>query len=160
MSSGICANIGESGAKLTQDASAWYRLQKAWEARLAMEGCRPLFNVADVSASVAFWRHALGFELTQQYEWEGRLAFAQLRRGEVEILLNGRGGDPTARRERPHYSEAVFYFRVDDVHTLFRDLTAKGYAPTAPETQVYGVDEMYLRDPDGYELSFTSPTLS
>lgn len=125
---------------------------------MAMQGYQPLFNVADVGASVAFWQGALGFELTQTFEWEGRLAFAQLRSGEVEIMLNGRGGDPAARRARPHFTEAVFYFRVDDVHALFRDLTAKGFAPTAPERQDYGLDEMYLRDPDGYELSFTSPT--
>jgi hypothetical protein len=40
------------------------------------------------------------------------------------------------------------------------DLTAKGFAPAAPERQDYGLDERYLRDPDGYELSSTSPTRS
>ena len=125
---------------------------------MAIQGHQPLFNVADVGASFAFWQGALGFELVLQLEFEGRLAFAQLRSGEVEIMLNGRGGDPADRLARPHYTEAVFYFRVDDVHALFRELTAKGFGPTAPETQAYGVDEMYLRDPDGYELAFTSPT--
>ena len=125
---------------------------------MAIQGYQPLFNVADVGASIAFWQGALGFELTQTFEWEGRLAFAQLTSGVVEVMLNGRGADPAARRARPHYSEAVFYFRVDDVHALFQDLTGKGFAPTTPERQDYGLDEMYLRDPDGYELSFTSPT--
>ncbi|MFI4973901.1 MAG: VOC family protein [Caulobacterales bacterium] len=123
-----------------------------------MQACRPLFNVADVEASLVFWRDKLGFEETHRFDWQGRLMFAQLRRGDVEIMLNGRGGDPAARRARPHYTEAVFYFRVDDVHALYSDLTAKGLAPTAPETQEYGLDEVFLRDPDGYELSFTSPT--
>jgi uncharacterized glyoxalase superfamily protein PhnB len=83
--------------------------------------------------------------------------FASLKRGDVEVMLNGRGGDPAPRRVRPHYTEAVFYFRVDDVHALHRDLAARGLAPTQPERQIYGVDEIYLRDPDGYELAFTSP---
>jgi uncharacterized glyoxalase superfamily protein PhnB len=125
---------------------------------MAIEGCQPLFNVADVGASVAFWQGALGFELVRTYEWDGRLMFAQLRSGATELMLNGRGGDPAARKARPHYTEAVFYFRVDDVHALRRDLVARGLAPTEPERQAYGLDEMYLRDPDGYELSFTSPT--
>ncbi len=125
---------------------------------MAMQGCRPLFNVADVEASLAFWRDALGFEVTQRYEWEGRLAFAAMRSGETEIMLNGRGGDAAARLARPHYTEAVFYFRVDDVRGLHRDLRSKGLDPSEVETQEYGLDEMTLRDPDGYELAFTSPT--
>jgi hypothetical protein len=36
-----------------------------------MDGCRPLFNVADVSASIAFWQGALGFEVTTRFEAEG-----------------------------------------------------------------------------------------
>ena len=123
-----------------------------------LQGCRPLFNVADVDASLAFWRDALGFEVTLRFEDGGRAMFAHLQSGETEVMLNGRGGDPAARRARPHYTEAVFYFRVDDVHALCRDLKAKGLTPTEPERQDYGVDEIYLRDPDGYELSFTSPT--
>ena len=123
-----------------------------------LQGCRPLFNVADVDASVAFWQSALGLEVIFRFEDEGRAMFAQLKSGETEIMLNGRGGDPVARRARPHYTEAVFHFQVDDVHALCRDLQAKGLAPTEPERQDYGVDEIYLRDPDGYELSFTSPT--
>ncbi|HEY1750894.1 MAG TPA: VOC family protein [Caulobacteraceae bacterium] len=122
-----------------------------------MDGCRPLFNVADVGASLAFWRDALGFTEVARFDYEGRLAFARLMRGETEVMLNGRGGDPAPRRARPHYTEAVFYFRVDDVHALHRELLAKGLAPTEPERQDYGLDEIYLRDPDGYELAFTSP---
>jgi glyoxylase I family protein len=125
---------------------------------MAMQGCRPLFNVADVGASMAFWRDGLGFEVTQTFEWEGRLAYAALRSGEAVVMLNGRGGDPAARRARGHYTEAVFYFAVDDVHALFADLKAKGLGPTEPESQEYGIDEIYVRDPDGYELCFTSPT--
>jgi catechol 2,3-dioxygenase-like lactoylglutathione lyase family enzyme len=125
---------------------------------MSLDGCRPLFNVADVDASLAFWRNVLGFEVVARFEDGGRAMFAQLRSGETEIMLNGRGGDPAARQARPHYTEAVFYFRVGDVHALYRDLKTKGLSPSEPETQTYGVDEIYLRDPDGYELSFMSPT--
>jgi hypothetical protein len=39
------------------------------------------------------------------------------------------------------------------------DIVASGrQAPTEPEAQAYGLDEVYLRDPDGYEHCFTSPT--
>jgi uncharacterized glyoxalase superfamily protein PhnB len=123
-----------------------------------MLACRPLFNVADVETSLGFWRDGLGFEETQRFEMHGRLMFAQLQSGEAVVMLNGRGGDPAARRARAHYTEAVFYFAVDDVHALHRELTTRGLSPTEPESQEYGIDEVYLRDPDGYELCFTSPT--
>lgn len=124
---------------------------------MTFSSCRPLFNVSDVAASVAFWRDMLGFKVTQEFEYEGALAFAQLSHGEAEIMLNGRGGDPAARKARAGYTDAVFYFRVESVHALRRDLVAKGAPVGEIEAQEYGLDEMILRDPDGYELAFTSP---
>jgi uncharacterized glyoxalase superfamily protein PhnB len=124
---------------------------------MTMQTCRPLLNVADIEASLKFWRDLIGFEEITRFESEGRLAFANLRSGEVELMLNARGGDPRARRARPHYTEAVLYFGVVSVHDLVRDLRAKGCEAPDPEAQEYGVDEIILRDPDGYEIAFTSP---
>jgi catechol 2,3-dioxygenase-like lactoylglutathione lyase family enzyme len=119
--------------------------------------CRPLLNVADVEVSLGFWRDLLGFEVVSRYEAEGRLAFAQLQSGDVELMLNFRGGDPERRRARPHYTEAVIYFGVASVHDLVRDLRAKHFDAPEPERQMYGVDEVTVRDRDGYEIAFTSP---
>jgi len=124
---------------------------------MTMQTCRPLLNVADIETSLRFWRDLMGFEEITRFEFEGRLAFANLRSGEVELMLNARGGDPQARRARPHYTEAVLYFGVVSVHDLVRDLRAKGCESPDPEAQEYGVDEIVLRDPDGYEIAFTSP---
>jgi uncharacterized glyoxalase superfamily protein PhnB len=122
-----------------------------------MQTCRPLLNVADVEASLGFWRDLIGFEVTTTYQAEGRLAFAQLASGDVQLMLNFRGGDPAARRARPHYTEAVLYFGVPSVHDLVANLRAKGFAAPDPERQMYGLDELTVRDPDGYEIAFTSP---
>jgi glyoxylase I family protein len=119
--------------------------------------CKPLLNVADIEASLAFWRDLIGFEVATRFEAEGRLMFANLRSGEVELMLNGRGGDPEPRRQRPHYTEAVLYLGVPSVHDLVRGLRAKGFDAPEPEAQEYGLDEVTLRDPDGYEIAFTSP---
>jgi catechol 2,3-dioxygenase-like lactoylglutathione lyase family enzyme len=124
---------------------------------MTIQSCRPLLNVADVEASLGFWRDLLGFEVVTRYQAEGRLAFAQLKSGDVELMLNFRGGDPAPRRARPHYTEAVIYFGVASVHGLVRDLRGKGFEAPEPERQIYGVDEITLRDPDGYEIAFTSP---
>jgi len=123
----------------------------------AITSCTPLLNVADVEASLAFWRDLIGFEVTYRYEPDGRLMFASLQSGEVRLMLNGRGGDPAARRARPHYTETVLSFAVPSVHALARDLRAKGFEAPAPVAESYGLDEIVMRDPDGYEIAFTSP---
>ena len=125
---------------------------------MAVQSCKPLLNVADIEASLTFWCDLIGFEVTTRFEHEGRVAFASLRSGEIELMLNARGGDPAPRRARPHYTEAVIYFGVASVHDLVRDLRARGFAAPDPETEQYGLDEITVRDPDGYEIAFTSPT--
>src|SRR5215469_16533436 len=102
--------------------------------------CTPLLNVADVESSLAFWRDLIGFEVTFRYEPDGRLMYASLQSGEVRLMLNGRGGDPAARRARPHYTEAVLNFAVPSVHQLVRDLRAKGFDAPEPEAESYGLD--------------------
>jgi uncharacterized glyoxalase superfamily protein PhnB len=122
-----------------------------------INSCTPLLNVADVEASLAFWQGLVGFEVTFRYEPDGKLMYATLQSGEVRLMLNGRGGDAAARQARPHYTEAVLYFGVPSVHQLVRDLRAKGFAAPEPTAETYGLDEVVVRDPDGYEIAFTSP---
>jgi uncharacterized glyoxalase superfamily protein PhnB len=124
---------------------------------MTVQTIKPLLNVADIEASLGFWRDLIGFEVTTRFEYEGRLGFANLRSGEVDLMLNARGGDPAGRRARPHYTEAVIYLGVPSVHALVADLRAKGFAAPEPERQDYGLDEVVVRDPDGYEIAFTSP---
>jgi len=124
---------------------------------MELQTCRVLLNVADIEASLGFWRDLVGFEVTTRFEHEGRLAYAGLKSGDVQLMLNARGGDPAPRRARPHYTEAVFYFGVPSAHELVRDLRAKGFDAPEPERQDYGLDEVVVRDPDGYEIAFTSP---
>src|SRR5215469_16412969 len=98
-----------------------------------IQTCRLLLNVADIEQSLGFWRDLLGFEVATTYEAEGRLAFAQLRSGDVQLMLNFRGGDPERRRARPHYTEAVIYLGVTSVSDLVRELRAKGFNAPEPE---------------------------
>ena len=124
---------------------------------MTIQTCRVLLNVADIEASLGFWRDLVGFEVDTRFEHEGRLAYAGLKSGEIVLMLNARGGDPAARRARPHYTEAVIYLGVRSVHEFVRALRAKGFDAPDPERQDYGLDEVVVRDPDGYEVAFTSP---
>lgn len=117
----------------------------------------PLLNVEDVSASLDFFRNALGFEVLQQAEDASGVIWAQVAHGDVVFMLN-RPDDIESghRRTRPSYGETVFYFTVPDIHAAHQELVEKGYAPGPVERQAYGVDEFTLRDPDGYEFAFAA----
>ena len=124
---------------------------------MEVTSCAPLLNVADIEASLAFWRDLLGFEVATRFESGGRLAFASLQAGEARLMLNAHGGDPAARKARPGYTDAVIYFSVASVRRLVDDLRAKGFDAPEPTREDYGVDEVLVRDPDGYEIGYTSP---
>jgi catechol 2,3-dioxygenase-like lactoylglutathione lyase family enzyme len=125
---------------------------------MTIKTSRTLLNVADIEKSLLFWRDLLGFAEEQRFDSGGRPVFVSLRSGDAHVMLNAHGGDPAARRARPHYTEAVLYFGVDSVHALASELRGKGQDVPEPESQSYGLDEFVLRDPDGYEIAFTSPT--
>ncbi len=117
----------------------------------------PLLNVEDVSASIDFFRNALGFEVERQFEDKSGLVWAQLTHGDVVFMINRPDqAKSDHRRVRPSYGETVFYFTVPDIHAAHQDLIEKGYDAGPIERQAYGVDEFTLRDPDGYEFAFAA----
>jgi len=118
----------------------------------------PLLNVEDVSRSILFYESLIGFEIVTDFEADGIAEWALLRAGEVEIMLNEGDADDSAQRRRmPPFSGPVLYFDVEDCQALHADLLSRGFRVESLEPQEYGVLEFRLRDPDGYELAFTSP---
>lgn len=118
----------------------------------------PLLNVEDVARSIQFYSDVAGFEVGQRYESDGTVVWAEIRCGNIVLMLNTPDGvDSSARRRQQSYRETVFYFGVDNARALHDDLQARGFAVGPVERQFYGSDEFLLRDPDGYELAFGSP---
>jgi len=125
---------------------------------MTIQSCRPLLNVVDCARSVMFYRDVLGFSVVDTFEADGAVAWALLKSGTAELMLNQNARAGTERQGRTGYTDVVLYFQVASVHALHRELVRHGAAPSEPEAQAYGVDELYVRDPDGYELAFTSPS--
>lgn len=124
-----------------------------------MNALTPLLNVTDATRSVSFYCEVLGLEIDRKFECDGKLVWAHLRKGAIQLMINA-SGERAARGERSGartYDDAVLYFSVDDAHKLHQDLESRGYEPGPVERQDYGLDEFTLRDPDGYELGFGSP---
>lgn len=121
----------------------------------------PLLNVRDVSRSLEFYTSVLGFSVLSKWESDGRIAWARIGSGQVELMLN----ESESARKRSvfeprqgseFFSELVLYFEVHDVDALHARLKSLDLSVTPPFDTHYGVREMHARDQDGYQLAFTS----
>jgi len=124
---------------------------------MSITGIVPLLYVRDGEASLAFYRDLLGFELVQRAGEDAGYLFAQLKSGAASLMINSMpgSGHTTAL---PDDFGCVLYLNAEDVHALCTELRAKGVEVADPEPQEYGLDQLWLRDPDGYQLCITSPT--
>ena len=60
------------------------------------------------------------------------------------------------RCARPDYSDLVLYLYVEDAPTCWRELQSLGVPGRHVGPQDYGLDEVWLRDPDGYHIIVAS----
>ena len=121
----------------------------------------PLLNVEDVQRTFDFYKRNLGFEIVETWGDADDPSGGAMSNDGVLILVNRPSAPGTeARKGRPTGTDAVFYFGVDDVFTMRARLVARGVAVSDIEPTSYGVDEFHAYDPDGYELAFTSPTVT
>jgi catechol 2,3-dioxygenase-like lactoylglutathione lyase family enzyme len=127
----------------------------------------PLIQVYDMNAALAFYRGALGFEIVQSSREvetrEGRFShWCWLRLGGAHLMLNtayDEGERPPERdpaREAAHRDTGLF-FDCPDPDAVAAVLEAKGIAVRGPKDASYGMRQVYVSDPDGYELCFQRP---
>ena len=120
-------------------------------------GLVPLLNVEDVGRSVYFYKDALGFRLDESFERDGVLVWACLTFGPVRLMLHQPPwAESELRREGHSYDDAVLFFWVEDARALHTDLSARGYEVGGLQGGERGMQEFYMRDPDGYELGFAT----
>ncbi|MFY9550328.1 MAG: VOC family protein [Thermoanaerobaculia bacterium] len=124
---------------------------------LKVEGVCPLLIVFDMPRSIAFYRDVLGFEVVaaagDDCDW------ALLRLNDTELMLNTayerdqRPPAPDPGRIAAHIDTAL-YFGCRDVDAAYAYLRGKGLNVQAPVIRDYGMKQLYLTDPDGYNLCF------
>jgi uncharacterized glyoxalase superfamily protein PhnB len=113
----------------------------------------PEFLVQDVDATVRYYVEALGFAVdmrvpeddAQPAEW------AMVKRDGASFMFE--------KREPFGNGEGVdFYLHVTDVNVLLEELRRRGAEIVGePEDTWYGMRNVTVRDPNGYELIFASP---
>jgi catechol 2,3-dioxygenase-like lactoylglutathione lyase family enzyme len=141
----------ENGEKSTQP-----------EDRMGIEirGMAPLLQVFDMPTSIAFYRDVLGFEVVSTSNpREKRFDWALLRLNGVELMLNtayeedARPAVPDAARMAAHDDTAI-YFGCPDVDAAYAHLRSRGVNAKEPKIASYGMKQLYVSDPDGYNLCF------
>lgn len=118
----------------------------------------PLMQVFDMRRSVAWYRDLLGFEVLQTHEPDGHLHWALLKLGDAVLMLNAKFEDDAQLEMRAAHVEGhgdlTLYFDCPDVDQAYQDLLDRGCDVKPPVTRFYGMRQVTVIDPDGYELCF------
>lgn len=132
---------------------------------LDLKGMAPLLQVYDMPASLRFYRDVLGFEVAStspelgpdKYHW------VLLRLSGIELMLNTayefdeeRPVPPDPDRVKAH-DDAGLFFGCPDLDAAYTELRARGIDLKPPSLTGYGFQHIFLRDPDGFGLTFHWP---
>jgi glyoxylase I family protein len=129
---------------------------------LDIRGLAPLLQVFDMPASIHFYRDILGFEVVNTSETAEKFDWPLLRLNGVELMLNTayesdeRRRVPDANRVAAH-ADTGLYFSCPDVEQAYVQLRIKGLDVAEPVIRTYGMKQLNVTDPDGYNLCFQWP---
>lgn len=110
----------------------------------------PMLHTTDMARTRRWYETVLGFRCVGA---DGD-RWCHLARDAVSLMFmrNDHLGEPQAT--------ATQYIRVDDAAALWEAIRGSCAAEWGPEDMPYGLTEFAIRDPDGYLLSFGSPTVT
>jgi catechol 2,3-dioxygenase-like lactoylglutathione lyase family enzyme len=129
---------------------------------ITLNGSTPLFEVFDMPTSFAFYRDVIGFEIvatSKEIDTDpAQVDWAWLRLNDVDLMLNTayeEGERPPVRDPNRVFGHGVcFYVGCPDVDAAYEYLRARGVDVKPPKVAPYGMKQLYVRDPDGYNLCF------
>ena len=112
--------------------------------------------VLDIDKSIAFYR-ILGFEPVMTVPPSGKLDWAMLQNGSVQIMLqtlDSLGSElPAIDRSQPG-GRLLFYIKIKGVRAFFKQVSEKVEVIKGLEKTFYGSTEFTIRDIDGFHLCF------
>lgn len=122
----------------------------------------PLLQIFDMPTSLRFYRDVLGFRIVEQSSPGDDCDWVWLNSGGAHLMLNTRY-EKDARPPVPdparveHHDDVGLYLEADDLDTIYGHLLTHGVDAEAPKVAPYGMRQLYLKDPDGYEICFQHP---
>jgi catechol 2,3-dioxygenase-like lactoylglutathione lyase family enzyme len=129
---------------------------------LRIGGFATLLQVFDMPTSLGFYRDILGFEVISDVPPDDRCDWVWLKIQESELMLNTayeadeRPSAPDQARIAAH-KDVTLYFGCEDVDAAYAYLRERNVAAEAPKIAPYGMKQLYLKDPDGYEICLQCP---
>ena len=126
---------------------------------IEIRGLSPLLEVFDMPTSLAFYRDKLGFKVTGDSGRGDESDWVMLELGNATIMLNTaydegqRPETPDPARNASHHDTCI-YFACPDVDAAYEHLKANGIDARPPKLAPYGMKQLYVRDPDNFNLCF------
>ena len=117
----------------------------------------PVLVVDAVEPCLAFWVERLGFTAENQVPGDdGKLVFASLKKGEIEVMYQTRASviaeRPESAAEYTGHSTALF-ITTDELDAVEKAIA--GAPVVSPRhTTFYGSTEIYVREPGGNTVGF------
>jgi catechol 2,3-dioxygenase-like lactoylglutathione lyase family enzyme len=123
-----------------------------------VSGIAPLFIASNVSASLAFYRDRLGFDVTFQGPKPDDIFFGIVQRGAAMIMFKDVGVDPVpncTRNVEKGIARWDAYVHVPDPDKLAAEFSARNVSFSEPLRDTDdGLRGFELADVDGYVLFF------
>ena len=112
--------------------------------------------------SLAFYRDKLGFRVTADSGQGDESGWVMLELGNATVMLNTAYDDGDRPESADPYrvaahSDTCIYFRCPDVDAAYEHLVANDIKCDPPAIAPYGMKQLYVRDPDNYNLCFQRP---
>jgi uncharacterized glyoxalase superfamily protein PhnB len=115
----------------------------------------PILFVRDVSASAAFFRDRLGFEI--DFLHGAPPFYGSVSRGKACLHLRCVDQPNFAELAARELSLILATIEVSDVQRLFEEFKGRGVDfPQTPTRQPWGGTDFHVRDPDGNVISFVA----
>jgi lactoylglutathione lyase len=114
----------------------------------------PLFMVTSMESSLNFYVQGLNFKLKNKWEPRGTIEWCHLQLENVSIMLQEYRQNPSISNLGKGIS---IYFICEDALAIYKEILVKGLSVSEPFVG-NGMWVFGLRDPDGYNIFFESPT--
>ena len=113
----------------------------------------PFLHVSSIERSIKFYIDGLGFAFRHKWAPDGQLRWCWLTLGGASLMLQ-----ELSKASPPNAGQGInLTFMCDDAIALYHEYRGRGLDPSEPEVG-NGLWVTHLVDPDGFKLSFESPT--
>jgi glyoxylase I family protein len=129
---------------------------------IKVDSLTALISVFDMPTSLAFYRDVLGCEvIMQSAEGDDDFDWCCLKLDGTYLMLNTaydgefRPPAPDPIRIDTHGDTGLYF--MADPDAVYEYLRGKGVEVKPPKIAPYGMKQLYLKDPDGYNVCFQCP---